>query len=172
MSRPPRVSLATPELADVDDYIDAVRASRAFHAPFSTPADTTDAFENYVARCQSESFEGLLVRSVADHSLVGVFNLSQIFRRSFQNAYLGYWANVVHQGQGLMSEALPLVLGRAFDELGLHRLEANIQPANEASIRLVRRAGFRKEGYSPRYLHIDGEWRDHERWAITAEDRA
>jgi Acetyltransferase (GNAT) domain len=64
-----------------------------------------------------------------------------------------------------------IVVRHAFGALGLHRLEANIQPANRRSIRLVRRAGFRREGFSRRYLKIFGRWRDHERWAITAEDR-
>ena len=72
-------------------------------------------------------------------------------------------------GKGYMGEALPQMVAFAFDELGLHRLEANIRPENEASLRLVQSAGFHKEGYSPRYLNIDGDWRDHERWAILAD---
>jgi ribosomal-protein-alanine N-acetyltransferase len=70
-----------------------------------------------------------------------------------------------------MSEGIELVLEHAFGSMGLHRLEANIQPSNAASIALAKRAGFRLEGFSPRYLKIDGHWRDHERWAIVAEDR-
>jgi ribosomal-protein-alanine N-acetyltransferase len=69
-----------------------------------------------------------------------------------------------------MTEGMRLVIGRAFGTLRLHRLEANIQPANAASIALVRRLGFRKEGLSRRYLKIGGRWRDHERWAILAEE--
>jgi GNAT acetyltransferase-like protein len=69
-----------------------------------------------------------------------------------------------------MTEALQLMLRYAFKKIKLHRLEANIQPGNVASISLVRRAGFRREGYSPRYLKICGRWRDHERWAIAVED--
>jgi ribosomal-protein-alanine N-acetyltransferase len=69
-----------------------------------------------------------------------------------------------------MTEALTLTLRIAFRRLRLHRVEANIQPGNRASIALVRRAGFRREGLSPRYLKIGGRWRDHERWALTVED--
>ncbi len=68
-----------------------------------------------------------------------------------------------------MREGLELVLGRAFTELGLHRLEANIQPGNHASIALVERCGFVREGFSERYLKVGGRWRDHERWAIRVE---
>lgn len=103
--------------------------------------------------------------------ICGVMNLSEVVRGSFQSAYLGYYALAPHAGKGLMSLGLGLVLDRAFGDLGLHRVEANIQPKNRRSIELVKRAGFRCEGLSLRYLKIGGRWRDHERWAITAEDR-
>jgi [ribosomal protein S5]-alanine N-acetyltransferase len=77
---------------------------------------------------------------------------------------------IVHSRRGLMTQALRLCTAFAFSELGLHRLEANIQPTNAASIALVRRVGFRKEGFSPRYLMIDEMWCDHERWALLADD--
>jgi ribosomal-protein-alanine N-acetyltransferase len=96
-------------------------------------------------------------------------NLNEIVRGAFHSAYLGYYGFVPHAGQGYMAEGLRLALRHAFRRLGLHRLEANIQPGNRASRALVRRLGFRREGYSPRYLKIGGRWRDHERWAIVRE---
>ena len=72
--------------------------------------------------------------------------------------------------RGYATEALELVVRFAFGKLKLHRIEANIQPDNVASLALARRAGFQREGYSPRYLKIGGRWRDHERWAILAEN--
>jgi len=75
-----------------------------------------------------------------------------------------------YERRGYMSEGLGLILRYAFKQLKLHRLEANIQPRNRASIALVKRAGFVREGYSKRYLKVCGQWRDHERWAILSED--
>jgi ribosomal-protein-alanine N-acetyltransferase len=69
-----------------------------------------------------------------------------------------------------MTEALQLALRHAFRTLRLHRIEANVEPGNEASLALVRRAGFTREGFSRRYLKIRGRWRDHERWALLAEE--
>lgn len=102
--------------------------------------------------------------------LAGVVNLSEIVRGSFQSAYLGYYAFSPHDRQGHMTRGLRAALREAFRTLRLHRVEANLQPGNVASRRLVRRLGFRREGYSPRYLKISGRWRDHERWALTIED--
>ena len=87
-----------------------------------------------------------------------------------RSAYLGYYGFAPFTGRGYMHDGLRLLLRHAFGSLGLHRVEANIQPGNEASIALVRGAGFRHEGYARRYLKIAGRWRDHERWAILAED--
>jgi len=101
--------------------------------------------------------------------IVGVINVTEIVRGAFQSAYLGYYGMVGFSRKGLMTEALNAAARYAFDDLGLHRMEANIQPENAASIALVRRAGFKKEGFSPRYLCINGKWRDHERWALLAD---
>jgi ribosomal-protein-alanine N-acetyltransferase len=101
---------------------------------------------------------------------VGALELSQIVMGVFRSAYLGYYLGAPYAGQGLMSEAIALVLTHAFTEMGLHRVEANIQPDNTASLALVAKLGFVREGYSRRYLKIRGRWRDHERWAILVED--
>lgn len=100
--------------------------------------------------------------------IAGVVNINSIIRGRFQNGSLSYAAFAPAAGQGYMSEGLGLVLRYAFEQLRLHRLEAQIQPGNLASVRLVQRLGFRSEGYSPDLLFIDGAWRDHERWAITS----
>ena len=105
-------------------------------------------------------------------AIAGVLIISQIVRGAFQSAYLGYYAHERHAGQGYMREAMAQTVAHAFGPLALHRLEANIQPANAASIALARSAGFRLEGFSPRYLLIGGQWRDHERYAITIDEHA
>ena len=103
-------------------------------------------------------------------AIVCCININEIVRRAFQTAYLGYFAFEPFEGKGYMKKALSAVIALAFHQFKFHRLEANIQPGNEASIRLVESLGFRLEGFSPRYLKIDSEWQDHKRYAITAED--
>lgn len=156
--------------ADAADLIAANRASQAHHLPWVASFTDQAGFDAWFARCESGPQLGFVARERASRQVVGVINLSEIVRGAFHNAYLGYYGMAAFAGRGLMREALRQVLGRAFGEAGLHRLEANIQPGNTASIALVRRLGFRLEGYSPRYLRIDGEWRDHERWALLADE--
>ena len=88
----------------------------------------------------------------------------------FVRAISAYYAFIPHNGKGYMSRGLGTVLRNVFRAHGLHRVEANIQPGNDESRRLIERLGFRLEGFSPRYLKIAGRWRDHERWALTIED--
>jgi ribosomal-protein-alanine N-acetyltransferase len=134
-----------------------------------SPPRTREQYREYLARLRSASHEGYLVR-LSDGELAGVVNVSEIVRGLFRSAYLGFYAFAPHQGRGYMSAGVALVIGRAFTRGRLHRLEANIQPANRRSVALVKRLGFRLEGLSRRYLKISGRWRDHERWAITTED--
>ncbi len=166
---PARVRTAPPIEADRDDYIAAMRDSRRLHGDWVDPPITDAGFTELLERHAGDDFEGYLIRSVADDALVGSCNLSGIIRRNFRSAFIGYAAVAGVDGRGYMREGLGLVLDDAFGRLGLHRIEANIQPGNEASIALVRRLGFVREGYSEKYLEVAGEWRDHERWAIRSE---
>jgi ribosomal-protein-alanine N-acetyltransferase len=146
-----RVGLRVLERADRDPFLALARESRELHRPWTYPPERSDQFDELYARSRREDFTCLLACLVEDRrGIVGVFTISQIVRGAFQSAYLGYYANQRHAGQGLMREAMEQVLDHAFGPLALHRLE----------------------GFSPRYLLIGGQWRDHERFAITADERA
>jgi ribosomal-protein-alanine N-acetyltransferase len=153
--------------SDRTDLVAANRASRAYHAPWVEPFVDEAGFDTWFAGRNAENVS--LVARHVDGSVVGMVNISQIVRGNFHSAYLAYYGMAAFARRGLMTEALRLAIRHAFGDLGLHRLEANIQPGNFASIALVHRVGFQKEGFSPRYLRIGGEWRDHERWALVAD---
>ena len=150
-------------------FLAAARASRAFHRPWGAPPQTAAGFHRYVQRTSDDRCLAFFVFSSSD-DLVGAVTVSEIVRGAFQSAYLGYYVFVPFQRRGLMTAALVQVVTQLFRKHRLHRVEANIQPSNAASIGLVRRLGFRKEGLSRRYLKINGRWRDHERWAVTREE--
>jgi [ribosomal protein S5]-alanine N-acetyltransferase len=165
----PRVAIRPPSDADADEFIRRMRASRKLHRGLLTMPTTPAAYERYLARSRLPTNAFFLAHRVEEDAVVGFLNLSEIVRGNFQSAFLGYGAVAEFAGQGYMTEAMRLVLREAFTTLGLHRLEANIQPGNTASIALARRCGFQQEGFSPLYLKVSGRWRDHERWAITKE---
>ena len=145
-------------------------ASRSLHRPWSSPPTDLDSFASLAARTAQDDYDLQLVCLRDGGAIVGYFALSQIFRGAFHNAYLGYDGSARYARHGYMREGLELMLRHAFRVQSLHRVEANIQPGNQASRALVEGAGFRLEGFSPRYLKIGGRWRDHERWALTVED--
>lgn len=163
------IIIREPILADADAFIAAMQRSYSLHYPWVNPPKTPQEFSDYFHRFQQPNQKSFLV---CDHSgdIAGVFNISEIVHGLFHNAYLGFYAIADFAEKGYMSAGLKLVLEKVFKELALHRLEANIQPENARSIELVKRNGFRYEGYSPRYLKINGEWRGHEHWAVTIED--
>jgi ribosomal-protein-alanine N-acetyltransferase len=165
-----RVRLSPPVEQDRDEFLDLMRASRAFHRPWAAVPVDDARFDAYLADARKPDYEPLLVRRREDDAIVGFFNISQITHGPLQSAYLGYAVGTRFARQGYMREGIDLALRHAFVVLSLHRLEANIQPGNEASLALARAAGFRREGFSPRYLKISGRWRDHERWAILADE--
>jgi [ribosomal protein S5]-alanine N-acetyltransferase len=165
-----RVYLRAPEHGDRAEFISLMRTSRSFHRPWATAPTDDDAFDAYLADSRRPDFQAMLICRREDRAILGFFNLSHITRGSLQSAYLGYAVGSPYAHLGYMREGLELVLREAFVTLRLHRIEANIQPGNNASIALARGAGFSREGFSPRYLKIGGRWRDHERWAILADD--
>lgn len=162
--------LARPREADEAEFVLNVDASADLHGEWVAPPATREDFAAYLRRLRRRDNAGVLVRERITNGICGVINLNNIVRGAFDSAYLGYYAFAVGAGRGYMTEGLQLACTYAFNTMGLHRLEANIQPGNTRSIALVRRCGFRREGFSPRYLLIGRQWRDHERWAITVED--
>jgi ribosomal-protein-alanine N-acetyltransferase len=142
---------------------------RAVLRPWIYMPDTPAQYAAYLARVDDPRAAPYLACRSEDGAIVGFLNLSEIVRGAFKSAFLGYGGVARFTGQGYMTEAMRLLLREAFTTVGLHRLEANIQPGNAASLALAKRCGFQKEGFSPRYLKVGGRWRDHERWAIREE---
>ena len=163
-----RIVLRHPARADEKEFLAAVRRSERLHRPWVRAPFTSAKYRGYLRHLDEQSHWGFLVCLRDTGAIAGVIDISNAVRGSFQSAYLGYYAFAGCDRQGLMREGLQAVLRYAFRTLKLHRLEANIQPGNIASITLVRTCGFKKEGFSPRYLKVHGRWRDHERWAILA----
>ncbi len=155
--------------ADAAELIALNRENVAYHAPWEKGFTDQMGFDAWFERGLTGPHVSLIGREARTGAVVGVVNVNEIVMRLLRSAYVGYWGYAHTGGRGLMTEALQIAVRVAFDEFGLHRVEANIQPGNTRSIALVQRAGFTKEGYSPRYLFLDGAWRDHERWALLAD---
>ncbi|WP_428951341.1 GNAT family N-acetyltransferase [Streptomyces sp. cg35] len=165
-----RVVLRHIALTDADEFTARARESRELHRPWLFPPLTADAFAGYAGQLvEDPAKHGFLVCERESGAIAGFININNVVQGGFRSGALGYGAFAHAAGRGLMSEGLGLVIRYAFGPLGLHRLEINAQPGNTASLALARRAGFRLEGFSPDFLFIDGAWRDHERWALTAE---
>jgi len=166
---PTLVSIHPLAPADGPEFVAAAQSSSRLHGRWTLPPQDIAAFAQRLERLQPPTGLWFGVRRQDTGALAGSIELSQIVQGCFRSAYLAYMAFDGHAGQGLMSAGVRLTVRHAFRVLKLHRLEANIQPENAASIALVRACGFEREGYSPRYLKIAGRWRDHERWAIRAD---
>jgi len=163
-----RVTVRPLANGDQGEFLTLVAASVDLHHPWMSLPATPEKFQAYLARYEQPGAESLLICLRDTGAIAGLVNINNIIRGRFQNGSLAYAAFAPTAGQGYLSEGLDLVLRYAFQKLRLHRLDAQIQPGNHASLKLVRRLGFRMEGYSPDLLFIDGAWRDHERWAMTS----
>ncbi len=158
------------KVSDLVELHTAAINSRHLHLPWFSAPQTIESWRDFIWRRLGPQDIGFVVRRASDDALVGFIDVTNIVRGAFQSGYLSYFVVSGFEGQGFMSAGLALLVRHAFTELGLHRLEANIRPENTKSIALVRRTGFNREGYSPRYLKLGDAWRDHERWAILAEE--
>ncbi|MEO6929627.1 MAG: GNAT family protein [Casimicrobiaceae bacterium] len=166
------VSIRAPRAADESSLIGLARRSRALHGHWVAAPSTVAQFAAWLRQASGRgaSYRGYVVVRNADLALAGVFNLSGIVHGLFCSAYLGYYGFADSARQGYMSEGLRLVLDTAFRDIGLHRVEANVQPGNARSLEFLAKSGFTREGYSRRYLKISGRWCDHVRFAMLAED--
>ncbi|MED7953596.1 MULTISPECIES: GNAT family protein [unclassified Streptomyces] len=167
-----RVTIRAPRSGDEVAYAQAVRRS-ADHIGRWNPVEP-DGLPDLLER-QGPGLRTFLVVDRETGGLVGKVNVANIVMGRFCNGSLGYDSYLPFAGTGRMTEGMRLVLDRCFapqteDGLGLHRLEINVQPDNGRSIGLAKRLGFRHEGFTPRMLFLQGEWRDHERFALTAEE--
>lgn len=171
----PRVTLRPPTHADREEWLELRRHSRAFlerWEPMPPPGCDwagSDSFDRLLASAWGDDRRRFLITRTEDQALLGQISVNGIQRGPLQSATLGYWIGQPHARKGYLRDAMRLVLAYVFGPLGLHRVEANIQPHNEPSRRLAQSCGFLLEGFSPGYLEIFGMWADHERWAITRE---
>jgi [ribosomal protein S5]-alanine N-acetyltransferase len=165
-----RVFLWRPVMADLAEYTILRKQSADFFRGLVNPFRGKSHFAHYIRQPRHEEYFPFFICRREDRRIVGYINLFLIARGLFQSACVGYMVGTPYTRRGYATEALQLALRFAFKKLKLHRVEANIQPGNKPSLALVKRAGFRREGYSPRYLKICGQWRDHERWAMLSEN--
>ena len=179
----PRVVLRPLEPSDGDAWREVRRRNRDWLEPWEPRPEPgspdllrdTGAFR---ARCASAARQRHLDTAypfgifLHDGALVGEINLSGVQRGPFQSGHIGYWVDQARAGQGLVPEALVLVLRYAFEELSLRRVEIAIVPRNRSSRRVVEKLGLREEGIARGYLQIRGRWEDHVRYGITVDEWA
>jgi ribosomal-protein-alanine N-acetyltransferase len=165
-----RTRIEPPEARDEQAFLAAMQASVGLHYPWVSAPKDHKGWLRYMKRLKRINEAGFLVKRIEDGAICGVINLNMITYEALCSAYISYFGVAGQVEKGYMTEGMLQAIRHAFDKLGLHRLEANIQPGNHASIALVQTTGFQYEGFSPRYLKINGEWCDHERWAILAHD--
>lgn len=165
------INVAIRRLAanDREGFVALVESSTEFLQPWAYLPNTLDKFDTYLRRFDGASAECLLICARKTGNIVGTVSISDIIRSSYQRGTVGYNAFANSARQGHMSEGMRLVFKFAFEDLELHRLEADIQPGNTPSLEFARKVGFRHEGYSPGFIRINGAWKDHERWAVNSD---
>lgn len=173
------VFLRAPALEDYADWAQLRGESRNFLEPWE-PRWSPDELGRYawrqrIRRYREEIEHGtgvtFLIFENATAALVGGISIGNIRRGVSQTGQVGYWMGARYAGQGMMTEALNLVTAFAFDTLRLHRVEAACIPGNERSVRVLEKAGFRREGLLRSYLRINGSWQDHYLYGLIADER-
>jgi len=159
----------------------AWRTARRANADWLKPWDATvppgggdrpATFRALVRRLDRTARSGACMPFAIDVNgrFAGQITVNNIVRGSAQFASVGYWLDRDVAGRGVMPTAVALVIDHCFRSAGLHRIEIAIRPENSNSLRVVEKLGIREVGYAPRFLHIDGAWRDHRIYAITVEE--
>ncbi|MGL4173812.1 MAG: GNAT family N-acetyltransferase [Actinomycetota bacterium] len=156
------------------------RQLRWAHADWLRPWDATapepaEPGQGFAALVRSQTRDaragrGLPFSLTYEGTMIGQLSVSGITWGSMRSAHVGYWISRDFAGRGITPTAVALAVDHCLFTAGLHRLEVNIRPENTASLRVVQKLGFRDEGLRERFLHIDGQWRDHRTFAITRED--
>lgn len=161
---------------DQRDWIALRQRNVAWLSPWDgtppNPGDEPSSFGHMVRGqlAAARAGQGLPFLIEYDGELAGAVSVNNIVRGSAQFASVGYWIGQEFAGRGIMPRAVALVIDHCFRAVGLHRIEIAIRPENAASLRVVAKLGIPEVGYAPRYLHIDGAWRDHRLFGITVEE--
>ncbi|WP_425358516.1 GNAT family N-acetyltransferase [Xylanimonas cellulosilytica] len=162
---------------DAGDWMRLRAANQAWLGPWeaTTPGGGTSGtatFGEYVRLLSQQARSGTSLPFAVDldGALVGQLTVSSITYGSLCSAAIGYWVSKDVAGRGVIPTGVAMATDYCFQVLGLHRIEVNIRPENERSLRVVEKLGFRDEGTRVRYLHIQGDWRDHRTFALTAEE--
>lgn len=165
-----RISIINPSIDHMDTFLSLVKKSNGLHHPWVYPPNNKEQYLAYINRSNTPNQFGYFLQLKTSKDIIGVINIGEIVKGCFQSGYLGFYIFERYQAQGLMHEGLNIVISHAFSALKLHRLEANIQPSNAKSIALVKKLGFKQEGFSPQYLFINNAWQDHNRYALIAKE--
>ena len=172
-----RILLRYPSESDKDEFLHLRATSLAFFRPWATqiPQDVDDlygpdSFEEYIKSAQDKRIQQLLICSVDDGRILGTVKLRNITRGNEQYAVISTWVAAPYAGKGYMTDGIQLAVRHAFLRLGLHRIEADIFPANLRAVALIVRVGFKREGIACKFAKIDGEWRDLDRYVLLVED--
>jgi [ribosomal protein S5]-alanine N-acetyltransferase len=173
-----RVMLRTPQMSDYPAWAELRASSREFLMPWEplwAPDELSRAsfrrrVRHYLRDLREDVGYALFIHATATNALVGGLTLCNVRRGVTQSCTLGYWIGASHAQQGYMTAAVRAVVPFVFDSLELHRLEAACLPTNAASIRLLEKTGFKREGLARRYLRINGAWQDHLLYALLDSD--